>query len=224
MNSFIVQATIIASMDEEGSTFWAQILILVLLASFWGIYNLVKKKQKAFTDYGEQDSGGYAKVRHRFAPIHRLVELYKDIAPKFTKFTKPEFDGVHVRSYFDKLEAAVSYEKNSKPLAKNKKDLASGMEILDMDFLLNVVENIEGNDSKDITMRQLCFDELMRRVRLNCVNSQVLKVYAVNPDNTYGKDMQCEAMQELAVRTTHHVHKEVREPVLSASGCREEKL
>ncbi|MHC4293437.1 MAG: hypothetical protein ACYSTX_04010 [Planctomycetota bacterium] len=218
MNSFLIQATIIASMDEEGSTFWAQILILVLLGSFWGIYNLVKKKRKEFTDYDEQDSGGYAEVRHRFAPIHKIVELCKDIAPKFTKFTKTEFDGVHVRSFFNNLETAASDEKKSKPLGKNKKDLASGMEILDMDFLLNVVESIEGNDSKDIMMRQLCFDELMRRVRLNCINSQVLKVYAVNPENSYGKDIQCEAMQELAERTTHHVHKEAPEPVLSASG------
>jgi hypothetical protein len=174
----------------------------------------VKKKRKEFSDFDKQDSDIRPKVHHRFHPIQSLSELCKDFVPHFTK---TEFEGVHIRSFFNTIADAPHDEQKSKQFKKKKKDLASGMELLDMDFLLSVVESIDGDDPKDVMMRQMCFDELLRRVRLNCINSQVLKVYAVNPD-TYGKDIQCEAMQELAVRTTHHVQKKVREPALSVSG------
>ncbi|MHC4844078.1 MAG: hypothetical protein ACYTEE_09790, partial [Planctomycetota bacterium] len=102
----------------------------------------------------------------------------------------------------DKLEAAVSYEKNSKPLAKNKKDLASGMELLDMNFLLGMVERTASNDQKDVTMRKLNFSELLRRGKLDQIDSHALATYAVNAGDPYGKEIQCEATKELARRTS----------------------
>jgi len=82
------------------------------------------------------------------------------------------------------------------------RDLGSGMEMLEMDFLLSVVENIKGEDKNDVTMRKLVFNELLRREQLDAIDSNALKVYTVDESNLYGKDIQCEAMKKLTERTT----------------------
>lgn len=95
-----------------------------------------------------------------------------------------------------------SEEKLKSELNKDReKDLASGMEILDLDFLLSIVENTKGNDKNDVTMRRLTFDELLRREQMDTVDSNALKVYAMNDGNLYGKIIQCEAMKMLTERT-----------------------
>jgi hypothetical protein len=81
------------------------------------------------------------------------------------------------------------------------RDLASGMELLQLDFLVGTVENTKGGAKKDVIMKKLAFNELVRRQRLDVVGSNVLKVYAMNKGNRYGKDIQCEAMKQLAQRT-----------------------
>ena len=80
-------------------------------------------------------------------------------------------------------------------------DLNSGMELLELDFLLSIVESTKGNDKNDVTMRKLNFNELLRRQKQNQIDSNALKVYAVNAGNLYGKDIQCEAVKELTKRT-----------------------
>jgi len=84
-----------------------------------------------------------------------------------------------------------------------EKDLAGGMEMLEMDFLLGVVENTRSDDKNDVMMRKLSFNELLRRAKQNQIDSTALMVYAVNQGNLYGRDIQCEAMKELTKRTTH---------------------
>jgi hypothetical protein len=81
------------------------------------------------------------------------------------------------------------------------KDLASGMEILELEFLLSIIENTDGDDKNDVTMRRLNFNELLRREQLDAIDSNALKVYARNDGNLYGKVIQCEAMKELTKRT-----------------------
>jgi hypothetical protein len=82
------------------------------------------------------------------------------------------------------------------------RDLGSGMEMLEMDFLLNVVENTKGDDKNDVTMRKLVFNELIRREELDAIDSNALKIYTVDEDRLYGKDIQCQAMKKLTERTT----------------------
>lgn len=82
------------------------------------------------------------------------------------------------------------------------RDVGGGMEMLEMDFLLGVVENTKGDDKNDVTMRKLVFNELIRREQLDAVDSKTLKVYTVDEDKLYGKDIQCEAMKKLTERTT----------------------
>lgn len=111
---------------------------------------------------------------------------------------------VEVRSTVKAPPSDISGEEKLKSeLNKNReKDLAGGMEILDLDFLLSIVENTEGNDKNDVTMRRLTFDELLRREQLDTIDSNALKVYAMNDGNLYGKIIQCEAMKMLTERTT----------------------
>ena len=85
---------------------------------------------------------------------------------------------------------------------KSDRDLGGGMEMLEMDFLLSVVENTKGDDKNDITMRKLVFNELIRREEVDTIDSNSLKVYTLDEDRLYGKDIQCEAMKKLTERTT----------------------
>ena len=98
-------------------------------------------------------------------------------------------------------ESAVREKlENELTIGKNK-DLHGGMDLLELDFLLSIVENTRGNDPNDVTMRKLNFNEILRREKQNQIDSNALAVYVVNSGNLYGKDIQCEATKELARRT-----------------------
>jgi len=94
-----------------------------------------------------------------------------------------------------------SGDSSSKLELSREKDLAGGMEMLEQDFLLGIVESTRGNDENDVVMRRLVFNELLRREQLDTIDSNALKVYTINQGNLYGKDIQCEAMKVLAERT-----------------------
>jgi hypothetical protein len=83
-----------------------------------------------------------------------------------------------------------------------RRDLSGGMELLARNFLVSVVERTDSPDQRDIEMRRLCFTELGRRVELWAIASTALKVYTLDEDGFYGKTIRCEAMAELAGRTT----------------------
>ena len=80
-------------------------------------------------------------------------------------------------------------------------DWDKSREMLEQDLLVRIVEQTEGTDQYDVMMRRLSFNELVRREQLGAADSRALKVYAVNRANLYGKDIQCQAMRELAERT-----------------------
>jgi hypothetical protein len=99
-------------------------------------------------------------------------------------------------------------EKNS----AKERDLAGGMELLDVDFLAGVVENTKANGGNDVMMRRLGFNELVRREKVSAVDSITLKAYAKDKRRLYGKDIQCEALKELAKRTGSRPLSHVRVP------------
>ncbi len=99
------------------------------------------------------------------------------------------------------IESAVQEKLENKLTTEKNKDLQRGMDLLELDFLLSIVENTNGNDQNDVTMRKLNFNEVLRREKQNQIDSNALAVYAVNAGNLYGKDIQCEATKELAKRT-----------------------
>ncbi len=84
---------------------------------------------------------------------------------------------------------------------KAQRNLAGGMDLLDMDFLLGVIESTNGTDKNDVAMRKLTFNEVLRRNQQNEIDSVSLSAYAVDERGLYGKDIQCAAMNELAHRT-----------------------
>ena len=86
-------------------------------------------------------------------------------------------------------------------LNHGNRDLSSGMEVLELDFLLSVVESTQSHDSNDVTMRKLDFNELIRRGLLNEIDSDAIKVYAKDENKFYGREIQCAAMKELTIRT-----------------------
>jgi hypothetical protein len=84
---------------------------------------------------------------------------------------------------------------------KAQRNLAGGMDLLELDFLLGVIENINGDDKNDVAMRKLTLNEALRRNQQNEIDSAALSVYAVDEKGLYGKDIQCAAMKELYRRT-----------------------
>ena len=84
-----------------------------------------------------------------------------------------------------------------------QRNLAGGMDLLELDFLLGIVENTNGEDKNDVSMRKLSFNEVLRRSQQNEVDSNSLVLYAVDEKGRYGKDIQCAAIKELAHRTEH---------------------
>jgi len=84
---------------------------------------------------------------------------------------------------------------------KAGRNLAGGMEMLELDFLLGVIENTDGEDKNDVAMRKLSFNEALRRNQQNEIDSSSLTVYAIDEKNLYGKDIQSAAMKELTRRT-----------------------
>jgi hypothetical protein len=81
------------------------------------------------------------------------------------------------------------------------RNLAGGMEMLEMDFLLGVIEATDGDDKNDVAMRKLSFNEVLRRNQQSEIDSPAMTVYAVDSRQLYGKDIQCAAMKELTRRT-----------------------
>ena len=90
---------------------------------------------------------------------------------------------------------------------KAGRDLQSGLELLDLDFLLGVVENTGALENQDVTMRKLSFNELVRTNRVHEIDSNALKVYALDQDAHFGKEIQVEAFKELAERTASNAGK-----------------
>jgi hypothetical protein len=113
---------------------------------------------------------------------------------------------VELRPGESSFETADSQKQQAPDAAQRSEDLESGMELLELDFLLGIIENVEGADKNDVTMRKLCFNEVLRRSQQNEIDSYALKVYSMNENNLYGKDIQCESMKEMALRTGHKTH------------------
>jgi hypothetical protein len=108
---------------------------------------------------------------------------------------------VHASGEAPPSDTASREKPENDPAAEKNKDLHGGMELLELDFLLSIIENTKGKDQNDVTMRKLNFNEVLRREKQNEIDSNALAVYVVNAGNLYGKDIQCEATKELTRRT-----------------------
>ena len=173
MNFSLIQAILAAGNSDGDSAFWTQMLVFVILAAAWGVYVLVKRKP----DRSADDQENYVKGKAAGTAGRRL------------------------EARLNTSEAILTSESKTGLLHKKDRDVSAGMESLELDFLLSVVENTENDDEHDVIMRKLNFSELVRRCKLDRVDSNALKVYATDQFNLYGKHNQYEALKELTART-----------------------
>lgn len=107
---------------------------------------------------------------------------------------------VNIRSVEHEDENVANVPKVDFPVRKSQGD-CGGMEMLDTDFVLEVIEDLQCNEANDVVMRKIGFYEILRRDIKSMIDSRALKTYAIDADGHYGKEIQCQAMQELARRT-----------------------
>jgi hypothetical protein len=98
-------------------------------------------------------------------------------------------------------EERVAEKQSRSESRKRGRDLHGGLELLELDFLLDMVENIDSAEEHDVAMRKFSFHELARTNRLGEIDSNALRYYCVDEDGLYDKQTQFEAMKELAART-----------------------
>jgi len=202
MDYSLAQIILVASSSDGEDVFWVHMLVLVVLASLVGIGSLIKTRANKFKDQ-EQDYPEYAGATHTRA--HRQNKALKELKDKclgiFLK-TAQSKDIIEEPTLDFEASGIAGQEKPRNESSKErKKDLASGMEMLEPDFLVRIVETTKCDDKNDVMMQKLSFNELLRRGKQDKIDSSALTVYAINEGNLYGKDIQCEAMNELTKRT-----------------------
>jgi hypothetical protein len=168
-----------------------QMLVLVILATGVGIWGLIKARGKRF--------GGRKEGYTGYAGARQSRGRWQDRA-----FKELKEKGLGIGLKMTRAKAVVKepvFDFGGGGRERKGKDLSGGMEMLQRDFLLRVVEKTGGKDKNDVMMRKFSFKELVRREELKAADSKAIKIYAINKDNIYGKDIQCVAMKELAERT-----------------------
>ena len=198
--SYSLAQIILAAGNIDGEdTIWIQMLVLVILVALLGVGSLVKTRVSSFKDeqqnYPEGGGTSYTWLHRLIKPLRELKKNRLGILTAQSKATIKE------SVLFDTPEAAGRERPKGEAARERGRDLAGGMEMLKLDFLLSVVENAEGDDKNDVMMRKLNFNELLHREQLNEIDGNALKVYAVDEGNLYGKDIQFQAIKELTVRT-----------------------
>ena len=196
MSEFLI-GIIIAQHSGGDDTFWVQLLVIVVLAAGVGIYSLVRKKThkpEEHQDYASYESslGRQRQWRWKIQPVHKGFGQGK--AAVSTSLPKTQ----QTRSLTAQTQSQQTFGFASESKVR---DLDSGMELLEIGFLLRVIEDMSGNDVNDVTMQRLSFEEILRREKLSRVSSKALKIYAEDEEGFYGRQIQCEAMKQLGQRT-----------------------
>lgn len=202
MDFFLAQIIVVLGNSGGEDTFWMQMLVLVVLAALFGLGTLIKTRAGRYKHHRRYHLAG---TRSRGGQLRWQIEHLKGLTSKsiglLTKTAKQKFVAEENIPGFDTADA-TNQKKLKRDLGKEaKKDLAGGMELLELDFLLGVVENTNGNGKNDVMIRKLSFNELLHRRKLSAIDSSTLKVYAKDAKSVYDKDIQCGAMNELSQRT-----------------------
>ncbi len=212
MSPFLKQIILATGIGDWENTIWMQILILVILAASWGVYAFIKNKPENLKD-NERDLEGsgsdYTKSSRLIGRQRTNLSQHKEKYPAQIKDIRVYTAQASKSTLVPLSNSSIANQQKAKNISPRKttRDINSGMELLDLDLLLHIVHNTKGNDKNDVTMRKLAFNELLRRQNQNRINGTALTVYAVNKKDLYGKGIQCEAIKELAERTSPHKHK-----------------
>jgi len=201
MGCFLLQENIIIGNAGGADAFWSQILVLVVLAVIVGIGSFIKTRADRLKEYRQYDTEEDAHGRQSW--FRQGIEAVKRIE---SKYVGTLFNFAWAKKIAEKPAMAFAgrHRRESKLVDEQaQRDLDSGMEVLGVGFLVGIIEKTDEIDEDDVVMRKLSFNELVRRGRLGAVDSNVLRAYAINQDDLYGKEVQCEAMKELALRPGH---------------------
>lgn len=190
---YIVQTMLASGTGDGNQTFWMVMLMIVLLSSGIGLWTLVRRKAGGTNSQDESSdySVAFQTATNQHTKADFPQESFGNSAPEIAR-------------------AAKLFNHPSKnPSRRKLADLESGLELLEQPFLAGVVSNTGGRSKLDIQMRKIAFMELARREKLGDIASKVLKVYAKNQENLFGKTIQCQAIRQLSVRTKNEKYEPV---------------
>ena len=150
----------------------------------------------------EQPSGGVI--------VKSIVHPQKPKVPKSVSVTakaaskKPAATEAVVQIKHDKprvTPAKMPASRNKPAPAKNNRNIRSGMELLGVEFILNLAERTNFDSRDEAVMHNIGLNELIRRDSFDQLDSRTLAAYATNDGDFYSRQIQCSAMQILAQRT-----------------------
>ncbi len=198
MGTFLVQA-VASAYSNDGETIWVTMLVLVVIAAGAGVWSFVKKKpgrideqQDDFAYYSSSPETGLHQWKLPLQQQEAIETPEKHFAVTTSTKSSSDLETALARTPISRKKGAAD---------RKQPDQKGGMELLDLNFLLKAVSDTGHNSKADITMHKLIFKELIRREKLGEIESKVLKEYALNKGSLYSRDVQCEAIKELASRT-----------------------
>ena len=197
MSDCLAGLIVAAGVGEDA--IWMELLVILILAAGFGVYSIARKRR---VKLGTR-KGYFRMQRPRYGGFERLKDAAKTAAQKWTG----AFSGAAKHTAVaTELQTGLGTKEPAADEGKRfgtgkKRDTSRGMEILGAEFLVGVVEGLEGDDRRDVDMRSFSFNELVRRGELRAVESDALAVYAKDEHHLYSKHIQCEALGELAKRT-----------------------
>ena len=197
----------LAASDGE-EAFWAQLLMVVMLAAGGGIYAFVKTRPAS-----RRGKRGPISIHRNILDhgIERVSRLIKTAGKRISlKRPAPQQSPGEYRVITQMPE--INYQTPAivetvvKSGAKGR-NLKSGMELLTGGFLVKMIESRFAGAAAglDIEMQKMCFAEMKRRNELEAVSSEALKIYIVDKAGHFGKTIQRQAMEELFRRTGQQV-------------------
>jgi len=200
MECILGQIILTAGSSDGQDTIWMQMLVLVVVASLVGLRSIVKTRASKFKGREQYCPAGGHRPSTTVGWQNKAIKELKDKCLSLF-FKKMQSSAVMKAAAFELGIHRTAGRETQRNEPNQEKNLAGGAELLKANFLLSTVEKTEDNDKTNVMMRKLSFKELARRNRLDAVDSKALKIYAINKNNLYGKDMQCDAMRQLAKRT-----------------------
>jgi len=206
----------LAAGDGE-ETFWIQLLVMVILAAGVGIFGVIKKQRARYGSAGKlirrfldalgrrvSDFRPFDVVRRCLPQVAQarqaLIRAIRGTQAKLGRIINPGAGALKIENRKSTGKVCLSATQTSRPKSGSR-DFNSGMELLTSDFLVEVVERTGSVEMHDVTMRNLCFIELVRRGELGAVSSDALKTYTLNTEGIFDKSIRYQAMKELAGRT-----------------------
>lgn len=194
-----LSCSLILAKSPENSE-WAVALALIIFGTcaFWWLWHRLSIPDEPVEN---DDSGSLAnkplgsveKWKYQFRPEKR-----KSV---FDRLIEDELNSKSVPNTPNNTPAEISKTTIKINTNTTQQKTTGGLELLEDNFLVEMVNQVTNTDSDDLTMHMLALKEMIRRDKLNLASSKALAFYTLNKTKEYDKKIQCAAMLELAKRT-----------------------